>query len=123
MSFPWVEVGLSLAALPVLGAAGYLGLLAVMARRSPVSPPAAGRPRRMAIVVPAHDEEAGIAETVVSLLSVDYPPEELQVLVVADNCGDRTADVAREAGARVLVRQDPERRGKGYALRFAFDHI
>jgi 1,2-diacylglycerol 3-beta-glucosyltransferase len=123
MSFPWIDIGLSLAALPVLAAAGYLALFALLARRVPASAPAAGRVPGMAIVVPAHDEEAGIADTVASLLSVDYPPEARQVVVVADNCGDRTADVARAAGARVLVRQDPERRGKGYALRFAFDRI
>lgn len=123
MSFPWVDVGLSLAALPVLGAAGYLGLLALLARRSSVSPPPPGRLPRMVILVPAHDEEAGIADTIRSLLSVDYPREKLELVVVADNCSDRTADVAREAGARVLLRQDTERQGKGYALRFAFDHI
>jgi cellulose synthase/poly-beta-1,6-N-acetylglucosamine synthase-like glycosyltransferase len=45
------------------------------------------------------------------------------VFVVADNCTDQTAEMARKAGAQVLTRQDSEQRGKGYALRFAFDRL
>jgi hypothetical protein len=45
------------------------------------------------------------------------------VIVVADNCRDATAERARRAGAEVLVRDDPERRGKGRALGFAFERI
>jgi cellulose synthase/poly-beta-1,6-N-acetylglucosamine synthase-like glycosyltransferase len=119
---PWADLALSLAALPVLGAATYLGLLTLLARRS-APPPAALHPLRIDVVVPAHDEEAGIADTVKSLLAVEYPRSSFRVVVVADNCRDRTAAVAEAAGAEVLVRQDPERRGKGYALRFAFDHV
>jgi cellulose synthase/poly-beta-1,6-N-acetylglucosamine synthase-like glycosyltransferase len=77
----------------------------------------------MDVVVPAHDEEGGIARTVRSLLAVDYPRAAFRVVVVADNCSDRTADIARRSGADVLVRQDAEHPGKGYALRFAFDHV
>jgi 1,2-diacylglycerol 3-beta-glucosyltransferase len=124
MSSTGLDLGLSLAALPALAAAAYVGLLAVIARRKPVPRPSPGCLRRMIVVVPAHDEEAGIAETVGSLRCVDYPREEYRILVVADNCSDRTAEEAREAGADVvLVRQDPGRRGKGYALRFAFDSV
>lgn len=116
------DLGLTLAALPVLAATGYLGILALLARRSPAPPPA-GRAVQMAVVVPAHDEEAGIEETVRSLLAVDSQREAFEVVVVADNCGDRTAEVARAAGARVLERRDPERRGKGHALHFAFEQL
>ncbi len=78
---------------------------------------------RFAFVIPAHDEEAGIARSVKAALAVDYPHELLRVIVVADNCSDDTARVALEAGADVLERHDPDRKGKGYALRHAFDHI
>lgn len=73
-------------------------------------------PGRVAVLVPAHDEAAGIAATVTDLRRQLRPGDRL--LVVADNCSDRTAEVARAAGADVVVRTDPERRGKGYALAF-----
>ena len=111
---------LSVAALPVAAASGYLLLLTVLSRRRR-PPPASTPSTRIDVVVPAHDEENGIAATVASLLATDYPPALRRVVVVADNCSDATADRAREAGARVLVRVDPERRGKGYALALAFD--
>lgn len=117
-----LDVACALLALPVLLAAGYLAALAVLARRR--APPPATAPRlRFDVVVPAHDEETTIAETVRSLLGLEYPRPLYRVLVVADNCDDRTAERAERAGARVLVRRDAERRGKGHALAYAFDHV
>ncbi len=115
------EFILTASALPVLAASLYLLVLALLARRPPAQTPLAGT-CRFDIVVPAHDEEHDVALTVASLLAVDYPRERFRVLVVADNCTDRTAEMATAAGAHVLVRQDAERRGKGYALAFAFAH-
>ena len=71
---------------------------------------------RVAVLVPAHDEADGIAATIDSVLTQLSPGD--RVLVVADNCTDATADVARASGAEVAERIDPERRGKGYALDF-----
>ena len=97
--------------------------VAALSRRRPApvvqQPPAL----RFVVVVPAHDEEAGIAATVRSVLALDYPAALRRVLVVADNCADATAERARRAGADVLVRDDPDRRGKGRALSFAFERI
>jgi cellulose synthase/poly-beta-1,6-N-acetylglucosamine synthase-like glycosyltransferase len=76
---------------------------------------------RFRFVVPAHDEQSSIGKTVQSLLATDYPPDLREVVVVADNCTDDTAARAAAAGARVLERQDPARRGKGFALEMAFD--
>lgn len=111
---------LGVAALPVLAASGYLGLLALAARATAV--PLMGREPslRLDVVVPAHDEESGVASTVESILSCDYRPELRRVIVVADNCSDRTAEEARIAGATVTLRCDAERRGKGFALEHAF---
>src|SRR5688572_20949300 len=110
-----IDLVLTLIALPGLLAALYLGVLALVARRES-GPAASSSSLRFDIVVPAHDEEEGIAATVASLLDIDYPRERFRVLVVADNCADATADRAAAAGAQVLVREDAELRGKGYAL-------
>lgn len=75
---------------------------------------------RIALVVPAHDEAAGIGRTLDNLLALAQADGNTDVVVVADNCSDGTAAIARTSGARVLERHDDERRGKGYALDFAF---
>jgi len=66
--------------------------------RSPA--PGAAKGGRIAVVIPAHNEEAAIAETIRSIRSQVEPDD--SVLVVADNCSDATAERAREAGAEVL---------------------
>jgi|tagenome__1003787_1003787.scaffolds.fasta_scaffold20988814_10 cellulose synthase/poly-beta-1,6-N-acetylglucosamine synthase-like glycosyltransferase len=73
-----------------------------------------------AIVIPAHDEEAVIERTVRDIVD---EARDFHLLVVADNCVDRTAELARAAGASVLVRNDPDRRGKGFALGAARDRL
>lgn len=78
---------------------------------------------KLAVVVPAHDEASGIAACVASLFACAAPPNGLRVVVIADNCTDDTAALAREAGAEVIERHDLERRGKGYALEVAFDQV
>jgi cellulose synthase/poly-beta-1,6-N-acetylglucosamine synthase-like glycosyltransferase len=76
---------------------------------------------KLAIAIPAHNEAAEIVRCVHSLARCT-PPDllETEIVVVADNCTDATADLARVAGARVLVRTDTARLGKGFALKFAF---
>lgn len=73
------------------------------------------------VLVPAHDEAEGIERTVHGL--VEQLGKGDRLLVVADNCSDRTAELAAAAGAEVLIRNDPERRGKGYAISFALDQL
>jgi cellulose synthase/poly-beta-1,6-N-acetylglucosamine synthase-like glycosyltransferase len=87
---------------------------------APLKPPAASGPTRAIIIIPAHDEEAVIALTASEL---KREAGDFAVLVVADNCTDGTADAARSAGAEVVVREDPDRRGKGFALAAARDHL
>jgi len=74
----------------------------------------------LAILVPAHDEADGIADTVASLRA-SAPGARL--LIVADNCSDDTAARARAAGAEVIERANPANRGKGFALAFGRDHL
>ncbi|RLB40158.1 MAG: glycosyl transferase [Deltaproteobacteria bacterium] len=73
------------------------------------------------VLVPAHDEKDGIQPTIAGVQSQLAVGD--RVLVVADNCTDDTAELARVSGAEVLERSDPERRGKGYALAFGIDHL
>src|SRR5258708_4979162 len=75
------------------------------------------------ILVPPHDEESTLPITLGSLAVLDYPPELMRVYVVADNCTDGTAAVARAVGADCAVRSDPEKRGKGFALAFGLDRV
>jgi cellulose synthase/poly-beta-1,6-N-acetylglucosamine synthase-like glycosyltransferase len=112
----FILVGLSL---PWLACALYLGSLALLSRS--LGAVASSPPRtKFDVVVPAHDEERGIAATVASLKAVDYPAEMRRIVVVADNCSDATAARAGEAGAVVIERKDEVKRGKGYALAEAF---
>jgi 1,2-diacylglycerol 3-beta-glucosyltransferase len=117
-----LDIVLCVLSLPMLAAAGYLLFATVLSARLRVPEPTELE-RRFRFVVPAHNESAGIAATVESLLRVDYPAPLFDVLVVADNCEDDTAAQARAAGATVLERKDPERRGKGYALALAFSQL
>lgn len=66
------------------------------------------------ILIPAHDEASGIKATLENLKL--QLTETDRIVVIADNCQDDTAEIARQTGAIVLERYDEERRGKGYAL-------
>lgn len=117
-----VSVVMMIVGIPVVLATMYLMGLTLLSRRP--RPLAGGTPMmRMVVVVPAHNEAAGIGATVDSLLAVDYPADLRRVVVVADNCTDATAFVARAHGASVIERHDETRRGKGYALEYAFDQL
>lgn len=76
------------------------------------------------LVIPAHDEAAGIEGTLDHLLErLPAPLGPRDVLVIADNCSDATADLARAKGVRVLERQVKGKRGKGHALDEAFTQL
>jgi 1,2-diacylglycerol 3-beta-glucosyltransferase len=79
--------------------------------------------KTFAVVIPAHNEEHGITKTLQSAFELEYPKNKFTIIVVADNCTDHTASVAKAAGAKVYERVDNNLRGKGYALRWIFDKI
>ena len=118
----FLDIPLLATAVPVLACTSYLFTLTVLSARA-ASPPYPEPRLRFDIVVPAHNEEAGIAKTVASLRRLDYPESLFRVVVVADKCTDATSEQARAAGARVLERREPTKLGKGYALEFAFAHL
>ena len=114
-----VESGLALAV-------GYLLFLLCAARGiRAATPPDAPAHNELSFIVliPAHDEQRDISETLASLAECKYPSELLRTVVIADNCSDRTADFAREAGAEVWERHDPARLGKGAALIWALARL
>jgi cellulose synthase/poly-beta-1,6-N-acetylglucosamine synthase-like glycosyltransferase len=94
--------------------------LAASPRIERASPPCEHRPR-IAVLVPAHNEEVGIHDTVAALRADIDPGDRL--LVVADNCTDGTADLASAAGAEVVRRMAPQHKGKGYALAFGVEAL
>ena len=75
---------------------------------------------RFLVLVPAHNEGSGLLPTLASLRASEYPQQLFSIVVIADNCTDDTAASALEAGAKVWSREDPDHRGKGQALAWAF---
>jgi 1,2-diacylglycerol 3-beta-glucosyltransferase len=78
---------------------------------------------RLLFLVPAHNEELLIQSCLASLFRLDYPADRFEILVVADNCTDRTAQIVQEAGVRCLERSKPDLRGKPHALAWAISQI
>lgn len=85
--------------------------------------PKTDRLHKYAILVPARNEETVIGNLLDSIAEQDYPSELLTVFVVADNCDDKTAEIARSKGAVCYERFDDKNRTKGYALKFLFENI
>ncbi len=71
---------------------------------------------RFMAIIPAHNEEAVVGNLVESLKKQNYDKELYDIYVIADNCTDKTAKVARDAGAIVYERFDESKKTKGYAL-------
>jgi 1,2-diacylglycerol 3-beta-glucosyltransferase len=104
-------------------AALYLLVPAVVALFHRQRPHRSRGETRVVVLVPAHDEEDLIAHCVQSFASQTYPADRFDIVVIADNCTDGTASIAAKAGAEVLVRTEPDARGKGRALRWAIDQL
>jgi cellulose synthase/poly-beta-1,6-N-acetylglucosamine synthase-like glycosyltransferase len=117
-----IEVLLGAAALLVVSFATVL--LVEIASAIVLSESAAstdGERRSVAVLIPAHNESRLIAETIRSVAPQLGSGDRL--IVVADNCSDHTAAIAAAEGAEVVVRTDPVRRGKGYALDRGVRHL
>ncbi len=99
---------------PVFGAVG----LFATKKFSP-----ARKNHKYAVLISARNEENVIGNLLESIRMQDYPKELITVFVVADNCTDRTAEIAREYGAVCYERFDGEHCTKGYALQFLLDKI
>lgn len=78
---------------------------------------------KFAVVISARNESAVIGNLIASIQSQTYASELVDTIVVADNCTDDTAKIAREAGAIVYERFNRQRVGKGYALEYLFHRV
>ena len=96
-------------------------VLVVLTRRAPKKVARANH--RYAVMVAARNEETVIADLIHSIKVQNYPAELIDIFVIADNCTDNTADVAREAGAIVFPRSNDKLVGKGYALDYGLKAI
>jgi exopolysaccharide biosynthesis WecB/TagA/CpsF family protein len=101
----------------------YLLFLAFGALLPPKGLVPAGPHSQLLVLVPAHNECELIARSLGSLVAQDYPRGLYEIVVIADNCTDDTATIATSHGAQVLVRDCPDARGKGQALRWATDQL
>lgn len=119
--FAVLVIGLNLLALPFLLMLLFSAVSAMFSSRRTKLPPAPDS--RFLIVIPAHDERVGIAQTVRSCRAQGYPAELFSVLVIADNCTDDTAAIAEAEGAEVVVRQTSDKRTKGYALEYLIERL
>lgn len=106
--------------LPLVLCCGYL-LVFTLLSGTPRTPSPSTRTLKFDVIVPAHNEAAVIQRTIASLRQLNWPADRFRILVIADNCTDTTAVLARAAGAVAWERHDTARRGKGYALQFAFE--
>ena len=118
----WSVVGLLLCLVTLPGTIelAFLTFSGVLPRRKQSFRRETGQTLNLCVVVPAHNEGHGIGQCVASLFACETDGHSVSVVVIADNCTDHTAEQAGMAGARVLVRNDEQRRGKGYALDHAF---
>lgn len=98
----------------------YFSIL-TLAAFLPAQRPTIQQFHRFIILIPAHDEKLQITETVIQARQQRYPKSLYRVIVIADNCTDNTAELAREAGAEVIERTGNP--GKGQALYDAIEQL
>lgn len=82
-----------------------------------------GPQKRFAVLIPAHNEERVVGPLMDSLVAQDYPKDLYDIHVIADNCTDHTADVARNHGATVHVRVNHEKLGKGFGIEWMLERL
>lgn len=79
--------------------------------------------KKIVIIIPAHDEELIMAGLCKNLKNINYSNKLYDIFFIADNCTDRTANICLVNGFKVLERQDEINKGKGYAIKYAFDNV
>lgn len=85
--------------------------------------PKAKEKHRYGIIIPARNEEKVVAGLIESCLKNDYPQDKLEIFVIAHNCTDKTAEIARKYGVHVYEYNNEKEKTKGYALKYIFEQI
>jgi cellulose synthase/poly-beta-1,6-N-acetylglucosamine synthase-like glycosyltransferase len=85
--------------------------------------PRAEENKRYAVLISARNEENVIGGLIRSIRANSYPQELVDIWIVADNCSDSTAQIARSLGGKVVVRNDSEHIGKGFALTYLLNQM
>jgi len=101
---------------------GFISLFGLVRRKEP-SAFSFPIKNKFAVLISAHNEELVIGKSIECLKSVNYPSHMYDIYVIADNCDDATAEVARKHGAIVYERFDDKRKGKGFALKWMFEKL
>lgn len=101
---------------PALSGCVYLLVLTLFSRSLPQHHASSQKDTRFDILIPAHNEAEVIEQTLQSLKKLQWPKAHYRLIVIADNCTDDTAVIAKACGATVLQRKNDRLRGKGYAL-------
>ena len=78
---------------------------------------------RLGVIIPARNEESVVPGLIESVQKNNYPQDKLQIFVIAHNCSDRTAEIARSMGVTVYEYNNPEENTMGYAFRHLFSCI
>jgi len=104
---------------------GYLLLLTVAAwyASRQIDSQLGQQKNRFLILIPAHNEERLLPELLANLHQLDYPQSQYAIHVVADNCTDQTAEIARQGGATVHDRVNNQQHGKGFALQWLLQQL
>lgn len=79
--------------------------------------------KSFAVLVAAHNEEQVVGALIENLKNLNYPKHLYDIMVICDNCTDRTADISREHGVFAFERRNPNLRGKGYAIEWMLKEL
>lgn len=101
----------------------FLAIIALFSFRDEIEQFQSTAETSFAILIPAHNEELTIRNTIHSCQNLDYPKEKYTIFVIADNCTDATAEISSAESVEVLERIDKVKQGKGYALSWAFKKL
>ena len=79
--------------------------------------------KKYLIIIPSHNEELIIDGLCKNLKKINYDKKLYEIVIVADNCSDKTSDICIKNGYKVLERYDDNKKGKGYAINYAFENL